>query len=457
MVIGKFREFAVVLAVVGLLGMATGSVVTAAQPSYDTLRVDNDGVSLPYQVSVDSPPAVVATPDAGAWAFFSAQAKRGDNAFGSLKLYAARFDPKAGIWQAAVPLKGGAIQYGPSAVVDGKGTVHLVLSDQPDANKGTVGTIVYMKSTPDGGWTDPAPIAANPNAGSQLNADLAIDGNGGLHVAWQDQRGVDAPTRDAAPTNADVFASDLQANGTWSAPSQMNVRPDATTNGSRPKLAVDGDRLVAVWSVYDQKNGLATASRLEWGTRGLSDPSGKWSAPQVLLERGNSLIGGRLLDLAADPMGGVAIVFGRRENNQNTLFLQRLAKGAPAWSAPLPLFSGDRGSFPAMKIAGDGAVYIAYQIGSTGQVHVGAVGLAPAQSRVGVEMTLTAGEEGSQGRPGLGIDGNGRVWVIYFHEPAGAAVKANEVRVLRGATIPSAPAPEATPGASPVTAATPAA
>ena len=445
MVVRGFKAIAVALAVAVTVGLMSSGAGAIAQPSYDTIRIDQDGGGQPYQVWIDWAPFMLPTPDGGAWVFFSAQVKLpsaenpAEFTLGTRKLYAARFDPAAGVWLPARAMPGGEIQFGAAAVVDAQGTVHLVYTDRADAQETSFGTLVYVRSTPEGGWTEPRPVAPHENAGHQLSPELVLDGDGGLHVAWQDQRAVDDLRRLEAASNADVFVSDLLPDGNWSAPVQINRRPDEATNASRPQLAVDGDRLVAVWSVYDAETGLSTASRLEWSTRPLEDLEG-WAEPQVLFHREDSQMGGRLLDLASDPNGGVVLVYGRR-TEQNTLYLQRLPAGESAWSDPVPLISGNRGAYPRLAVASDGTIYVAYNLGAGATVHVGAIALAPGQTRASVEVTLTAGEEGAQGIPAIAIDRLNKVWLVYMHEPMGG--KANEIRILRGAVIPSEPAPEA--------------
>ncbi|HKG25039.1 MAG TPA: hypothetical protein VKB09_05280 [Thermomicrobiales bacterium] len=466
----RFNVPALVLAVLTVVGMSVGGAAAVTQPGYDTMRIDEGGSAMPYQVWTDWAPYILPMPDGGAWVFFSAQTKvpnpqnPSETVLGTRKLYASHFDPVSGTWQPATAFSGGQIQFGPTAVVDNQGTVHLIYTDRQDAQAGSFGTLVYRKSTADGGWTDPVPVATDPAAGHQLSPELVLDGQGGLHVAWQDQRLVTEDRRSgqtAQASNADVFASDLLPDGSWSAPVPINVRPDETTNASRPQLVVDGDRLMAVWSIYDEATGLNSAARVEWSTRPLADAS-QWAPAQTLFSRDDAQIGGRFLDVAADPTGGATIIYGRRTQNgdvlTNTLYLQKLAAGADAWGYPTALISGNRGSYPKLSVGSDGTAYVIYNLGSNSTVHVGAIALAPGETRASAEVTVTAGEEGAQGIPALAVDRNNAVWIVYMHQPTGG--QANEVRVLRGAVIPSEPAPEtpvATPIASPEAAASPSA
>ncbi|MEA2585324.1 MAG: hypothetical protein QOF33_3409 [Thermomicrobiales bacterium] len=461
-----FKAVGVALMALMVVGVSVSGAGAVTQPGYDTMRIAEGDSAMPYQVWTDWAPFILPMPDGGAWVFFSAQTKvanpqnPSEFSFGTRKLYASRFDPATGTWNPATALSGGQIQFGATGVVDAQGIAHLVYTDRADAQDASFGTLVYRKSTPEGGWSDPVAVAPDPAAGHQLSPELVLDSQGGLHVAWQDQRMVSEDLRigdNAQASNADVFASDLQPDGNWSTPVQIDVRPDATTNASRPQLAVDGDRLIAVWSVYDQQNGLNSATRVEWSTRPLADPAA-WAPPQAIFSRDESQIGGRFLDLAPDPTGGVVLIFGRRTQTDNsltnTLYLQKLPAGTNEWGQPITLTAGNRGSYPKLAVGADGTAYVIYNLGSNSTVHVGAIALAPGQTRASAEVTVTAGEEGAQGIPALAVDRNNAVWIVYMHEPVGG--QANEVRVLRGAVIPSEPAPE-TPVASPEPEASPSA
>lgn len=426
-------------------------VAATVQSSYDTIRVENDGTASLYEVSIDWSPLVLNLPDGGAWGFFTAQLRLptepGANPLlSNRKLFATHFDPGTGTWQPAFALPG-EVSFGPTGVVDGAGSAHLVYTIRGSLDPTSFSTLVYLTVDDSGQWSQPAVIVASETAGHQLSPDLTIDSDGGLHLAWQDQRGVSDELRLEDPSNADVFVSDLNPDGTWTDPVQVNQRPDDITNASRPQLAADGDRLVAVWSVYNTEVGLNTATSLMWSERPIGDPNG-WTEPQAIFDRGTDLIGGRFMDMADDPAGGVNLVYGRRTEDANQLYLQRLGQDADGWSEAALIATGDRGSYPRIAVSSDGTTYVVYNLGSGVSVKVGAVAIAPGETIAGAEETLTAGEEGIQGIASVSVDTLGRPWVMYFHQPLQQPVE--EARVLRSALISSAPADEVAGEATPV-------
>ncbi len=440
--------FAFALALVSLLPASA-----QVQPSYDTLRVqDGETVQL-YQASILWSPLILPTPNGGAWSFFTAQLRfptepDADPQLSNFKVFASRFDPASATWGPATALPG-EISFGPTGAVDSEGTVHLVYTIRANLDEDSYGSLVYIKSTPEGGWTGPTLVAANENAGHQLSPDIAIDSTGGVHVAWQDQRSVTPEERVANASNADVFVADLNPDGTWSAPVQVSVRTEASDNGSRPQLLPDNDRLVLIWSVYSTSEdiGLDSATRVLWSTRPIGEPEG-WAEPQTLFERDDTLIGGRFLDAAATQSGDISIVFGRRTAEENQTFVMRLPSGADAWSNASLVATGNRGSYPRVALGPDGTLYVVYNLAETGMtVEVGALGLAPGQELPGVEASLTSSEEGQQGIGSISVDTLGRVWVIYLHEMPSRTTP-SEIRVLRGALIstePTAPAQTSLP------------
>jgi quercetin dioxygenase-like cupin family protein len=388
------------------------------RPASDAIAIDEVGEEMPYLVWVAWTPHLVVGGDCSAWLFFSAQVVYPDETLGTQKLYAARFDPEANHWRPAREMPGGPIQFGASAVIDPEGTVHLVYSNRASESASAYARLLYATTDDSEEWSDPVEVAPHDRAGHQLSPELLRDERGVLHVVWQDQRNVDEAARRASAANADVFASELGEDGNWSEPVQVSERSDPTTNASRPQLASDGERLVLVWSVYDERSGLDSAARLEWSMRPIDGP-GDWSEPRVLVQRGDADIGGRLLDLASDPTGGVFFVYGSNTAAGNTLFTRRLDRGAETWDRPIVLIEGNLGSFPSAAVLPDGTLLVVYNAGAGTVVEVGALTLPPDSTESTTPVILTNDESGATGRPFVAIDGDGDPWVAYFHEPSG--------------------------------------
>ncbi|MCC6314035.1 MAG: hypothetical protein IT337_08460, partial [Thermomicrobiales bacterium] len=117
---------------------------SAPQPSYDVLRVEQDGKIFPYHVWVDWLPDLVTLPDGGAWIFFGAQV-RADKGLGPRKIYRARFDVGRQVWLPASAMPGGDVQFGPAAVVDGAGIVHVVYSASSAGDPANSATLMYAR------------------------------------------------------------------------------------------------------------------------------------------------------------------------------------------------------------------------------------------------------------------------------------------------------------------------
>ena len=239
-----------------------------AQPSYSVLRIDDNGIGRAYRVWEERVPQIVATPDGGAWVFFTAQA-RSDEGYGPRRLYATRFNPDLETGESAKLLGNEATQFSATAGVDSSGVVHVVYSERALSGDDTWSKLVYQHLD-DGVWSEPALIAPNENAGHQMLATLAIDQADGLHVIWRDQRFVDADLRNTLPVYADLLSSDLTADG-WSEPSPVSVREAPDLNPAWPRLVADKDRLVAIWSLYQgtTPDEMKSAASVQWSVRDL--------------------------------------------------------------------------------------------------------------------------------------------------------------------------------------------
>jgi hypothetical protein len=457
MVIRSVRRLALLLVVA--LTLVAPLRASADQGSFDVIRVQSDdGSTVLYRVWLTWPQILLTTPDGGAWGFFSAQAGKVD---APNKLYVSHYDPIQAKWSDATAVPGGAVQFGVAGAVDANGVAHVVFTDRVADEADQFGKLMYMHSNPDNTWTTPVAVNDNPDAGHQLAPSLAVDPSAGVHVIWQDQRNVTAEQRAASPANAGIIGCDLTADGICAAdPVAISVPASANEIGNRPKLATDGQRLIATWSVYASvaDEDLASASQIAWSSRPLGDPNAAWSAPQTLAAQQNDAIGGRLVDVASDPTGGVVAVFGRR-TDLTSLYYTRLAAGQDAWSEPALLVAGNRGSFPSVAVGADGTAYVAYNVGDGQTVTVGGLTVAPGTNAPTQETEIAVAEFGRRGQPVVSVDNQGRVWAMYIFEPLysgelEANQVPNEIHVLRGATFSTNPAPaeqlNPPPAASPV-------
>ncbi len=440
------RRLALMLAVALMLSASVGTT-HANQGSYDVVRIEQEnGASVLYRVWLTWPQLLLTTPDGGGWGIFAAQAGTIDAPY---KLFAARFDPVAAKWSGARAIPGGNIQFGAAGVVDANGIAHVVFTDRVDETDAQFGRVMYMRTTPEGGWTTPVAISEHADAGHQLAANVAVDGNGVAHVVWQDQRNATPEARLASPANASIVSCELTADGVCSGDPILVTTPATETEiGNRPRLSTDGQRLIATWSVYPSSSDadLATATSIAWASRPLGDPAAAWGPTQTLVQRQEDAIGGRLFDIATDPTGGTIVVFGRA-SGATSLYYTRLAAGTDTWSEPMLLVTGARGAFPSVTVGSDGTAYVAYNVGSGDIVTVAGLTVPAGATGPTAEVEITPAEFGSRGQAVLRADAFGRVWALYVFEPLyygdlAAEQVPNEVHVLRGVVFSSDPAPE---------------
>ncbi|MFM8595199.1 MAG: hypothetical protein ACKOCK_12555 [Chloroflexota bacterium] len=407
-----------------------GPAEAAPQPSYDTLRVVDGTSALPYHVWIDWLPAVVTTPDGGGWTFFGAQA-RAEEGLGPRQLWASRFDPVAGVWLPAFPVPGGQAHFGPAAAVDGTGVVHLVYADVEDVNA-KASTLVHVAIQPDGTWSDPTPIAPSEDAGFQMMPSLAIDAENVVHVVWRDQRFVSGDDRDSHPANADLLSAEF-ADGAWSSPLRVMERDDAHVV-TWPHVVVDGDRLIAVWSVYGgtDDESMKSAMRIDWASKPLASDAA-WSAPAAAVEESEGSIGGRQVELVEQPDGGAILLYGVYERAKNDLRRMSMASGAESWGEASTVFVGDYGYMPDAVVGADDALTIVFNIGRNKNLEVGAT-VVDADGVGSPAVSLTPAEAGLQGRASVALTEDGVPWVVYMHQPDDETA-ATEIRALRGAVL----------------------
>ncbi len=195
---------------------------------------------------------------------------------------------------------------------------------------------------------------------------------------------------------------------------------------------------MVVWSVYTAGN-LSSAIRVDWSYLELADlaetaADTTWTEAMPLIAGRGEAFGGRLLNLKADPTGGVVFVFGR-QNNDTFLFLRRLPARSTEWSGDVLITFGDRGTFPALTIGKDGTVYVVYNLGAGDNVRIGGVALAPGSITPGPEVILTGQVAGFQGVPGITTDATALPWVVYLVQSE-TSNRADGAQAIRNFLIP---------------------
>lgn len=409
-------------------------VTRVKTPERSSLKIgDGKGGTIAFHPWLEWNPVIVTQPDGGAWVFFGATADSGDLK-GKKMIYASHYDPTQGKWLDAKTMPLGEVQLSPSAVVDSKGVVHVVYSAREKDESGYYSTLLYTHEDGNGGWIEPVAVSLDQLAGHQIAASLAIDANDRLYVAWQDQRAF-SPEALSSPANADIFVSQRDPDGLWTVPVLINNHYP-TSAASRPQLVVDGDRLVAVWSIYTSAMGLSAAARMEWAQRPL-DSELDWTAPQTLTNGRGDLFGGRLVAMAADPTGGVVLVYGRVGPNDTFLFAKRLKPGATTWGSDTLIAFGQSGTYPAIAINNLGTVYISYNVGNGSIVDVGATAIAYRSVEPGPETIVTQDDPNTQGISAIAVDLTGNPWFVYFGEIPGQ--DPTMVGVIRNANVPVTP------------------
>ena len=113
----------------------------------------------------------------------------------------------------------------PRLMVDREDDLHLVCFDISTGNN----EILYAEKAGDSGWTKPFNISNNPS--HSRSPSLAVDSQGTTHVAWHDY----------APGNFDIFYSQKPKGGTWSEPYNVTNNQEPSSN---PALAVDSQGTV---------------------------------------------------------------------------------------------------------------------------------------------------------------------------------------------------------------------
>ena len=274
-----------------------------------------------------------------------------DSRSGNPDIYFARSTDGGATWSANVKINddaGSADQRNPSLAADESGGLYVVWSDRRNGNYD-----IYFARSTDGGNTWSANVKVNSGADSldQRTPSLAVDGSGGLYVAWNDG------FYGSAALSADIyFAQSTDGGATWSA----QVRLDDDTNSAfqySPSLAVDGGgNLYAAWD--DRRNDESDI----YFTRS-SDGGATWSANVKVNDDAGSA-DQYTPSLTADGAGSLNLAWVDYWDGDRDVYFARSTDGGNTWSASARV-NDDAGSAsqsaPSLAVDGGGNLHLAWK------------------------------------------------------------------------------------------------
>lgn len=146
----------------------------------------------------------------------------------------------------------GAQQTAPAIAVDAAGNAYIVWQD----GRNDSGDIRFAYQPADGGWQDHQMINDDSGANWQGTPDLAVDAEGTLYAVWADARNGEGEG------DNDIYFATRPAGGEWSA---NEVVANAVGSLDNPRIAVDGDGGVHVVWQDSVEGYIYYATRLEAG------------------------------------------------------------------------------------------------------------------------------------------------------------------------------------------------
>ena len=299
------------------------------------------------------------------------------------------------------------IEGAPEVIPDGAGGMLMVYAHAPAGSPGTVVDLQAQRFDPGGNAMWPAAgVALLPSPQEVYEFTLCSDGAFGLIAAWTDTR---------VPTNRNLFAQRVRANGTafWTAGGKLiggaagsEAGPKAVADGSGGAYVVWEDNRAADTDIYVEH--LAFDGTARYGSNGLA----------VCTATGFQ----SNLAAIADGQAGVIATWSDGRVPQWDLYAQRITPIGAAWTANgavVAATTGFQGS-PSLVSDGDGGAFIAW---SDSRTAIGAV-FAQRMSRFGVPLWAANGVPVSVGigaqDPAVVPDGSGGSIVVFldFRNPS---------------------------------------
>jgi hypothetical protein len=187
-----------------------------------------------------------------------------------------KYKPAGGSWSITEVVSTESTNYAwwPSLWVDDECTVHVAWEDWTNYGGSGSDTDIFYKYKPSGGSWSTTEVVSTESTGFSEQASLMVDGDGTVHVAWDD-----GTSYGGSGSDYDIFYKYKSSGGSWSTTEVVST--ESTDVSERPSLKVDCNGTVHV----------AWEDLTDYGGSGSSDmdifykykpSSGSWSTTEVV-------------------------------------------------------------------------------------------------------------------------------------------------------------------------------
>lgn len=204
----------------------------------------------------------------------------------------------------------------PDIAVNGEGGA-IVVWEQDDGSNYEIGANVYTSGN---GWSTPETIDNSSSGELVFSPEVAVDSEGNAVAVWEQDDG----------TYYSIYAKTYSADsGTWESSATLIENGDNGDAGN-PQIAVDNeDNAVAVWYQNDGTNDSIYANTY-------SADSGTWEPSAILLENGDD---GDADDpqIAVDGEGEAIAVWHQNDGTNDNIYARTYSRDSGAWESSLTL------------------------------------------------------------------------------------------------------------------------
>jgi len=269
-----------------------------------------------------------------------------------------KYKPSGGSWSTTEVVSTESTNYAwyPSLWVDGNGTVHVAWEDWTNYGGSSGYEHIFYKYKPAGGSWSMTEVVSTESTTFSEQASLMVDSGGTVHVAWDD--GTDYG---GSGSDYDIFYKYKPAGGSWS--TTQVVSTESTDNSGRPSLRVGGDGTVHV----------AWEDLTDYGGSGSGDmdifykykpAGGSWSTTEVISTESTGFTWSP--SLWVDGEGTVHVAwddgtdYGGSGSDDDIFYKCKPAGGSWSMTEVVSTESTNDSWWPSLMVGGDGTVHVSW-------------------------------------------------------------------------------------------------